>query len=548
MLAPKMSYPPGTVIPMNTVWIVAALVAGVLLGWLAGYIQLSAKKAAHQERTRADSAHAEAQVAQSRTEAASARAEAAQARAELSRTETEIEKARFEAADARAEAAESQAALARQEALTSKVEVERDAALEQAKELRRDRETMLNSYKSLSTEALEKQTKTVEESASQRLAATEQLMNPMRLSLEKLENRLTEIEKERVSISAEMATQVRSVQLTGEQLRKETSALVTALRRPNVRGAWGELQLKRVVELAGMVDHCDFVTQETSSTDDATIRPDMKVNLAGGKFVYVDAKTPLESFLNAEMTDNEDERARQLAAFARNVRGHIDKLAAKSYWKADSATPEYVILFLPSEALFSVALEQAPDLMEYAAQKNVMLATPTTLITMLRTVAYAWDQEVLAESAKEISGLGRELYERLGKMGAHFDRLGRSLDASVKSYNDAIGSLESRVFVSARRFRDLKVSEDDLGQLSPVLTGTRPITAPELVANAVEVPALIGRALATVPPLGHSAEEQGSDTESVEPPAEADRWNPQIVQPAPDDAASEWQDRVALWP
>ena len=540
-----MSDPPGTVDPMNIVWIVVALIAGVLLGWLAGYLQLSAKNTAHQERGRADAAHAEAQVAQARTEAASARAEAAQARAELSRTETEIEKARFEAADARAEAAESQAALARQEAVTSRVEVERDSALEQAEKLRQDHEIMLNSYKSLSSEALEKQTKTVEESAAQRLAATEQLMSPMRQSLEKLENRLTDIEKERVSISTEMANQVRSVQFTGEQLRKETSALVTALRRPNVRGAWGELQLKNVVELAGMVDHCDFVTQETSSTDDATIRPDMKVNLAGGKFVYVDAKTPLESFLNAQMTDDADERAKQLANFAKNVRGHIDTLAGKAYWKAGSATPEFVILFLPSEALFSTALEQAPDLMEYAAAKNVMLASPTTLITMLRTMSYAWTQELLAESAKEVSELGRELYERLGKMGSHFDRLGRSLDASVKSYNDAIGSLESRVFVSARRFRDLKVSEDDLGELNPILTGTRPVSAPELVASAVEIPALIGRTLNLVPePKPNEPEPPQSDDET---PDEQMSLAEQ-TQPEEEEAVSAWQDRVALWP
>jgi len=543
---------------MEIVWIVVAFIGGVLLGWLAGYLQLSAKKTANQERTRADSAHAEAQVASARTEAASARAEAAQARSELSRTETEIEKARAEAADARAEAAQSQAALARQEALTSKVEVERDAALEQAGELRRDREAMLNSYKSLSSEALEKQTKTVEESAAKRLAATEQLMNPMRQSLEKLESRLTEIEKERVSISTEIANQVKFVQLTGEQLRKETSALVTALRRPNVRGAWGELQLKRVAELAGMVDHCDFVTQETSSTDDATIRPDMKVNLAGGKFVYVDAKTPLESFLNAEMADNEDERAKQLANFAKNVRGHIDTLAAKSYWKADSATPEFVILFLPSEALLSVALEQAPDLMEYAAGKNIMLATPTTLITMLRTVAYAWTQELLAQSAKEVSELGRELYERLGTMGTHFEKLGRSLDKSVKSYNEAIGSLESRVFVSARRFRDLKISEDDLAQLTPVTTGTRPVTAqellapdPELLASellapADETPALTGRVLSVVPPQDQTHSLPSAPEPELDQP-ETSRIT-LVPEQADDEAVTGWQDRVALWP
>lgn len=504
---------------MSIVWILVSVAGGILLGWLACYFVMSARKTAEAERGRADTAQAETKIAQAGTDAATARAEAAQARSELANAKADVETIRAEAAQAYTQAAEIQAQLARQEALVTKIEVERDAALEQANELRRDRETMLNSYKSLSAEALEKQTKTVEESAAQRLQATEQLMTPMRLSLEKLENRLTQIEKERVSISTEMASQVRSVQFTGEQLRKETSALVTALRKPQVRGTWGEVQLKRVAELAGMLDHCDFVTQESASTDDAKIRPDMKVNLAGGKFIYVDAKTPLEAFLNAQMTDSEDERATQLAAFARHVRTHIDQLSAKAYWKADAGTPEFVVLFLPSEALASAALDQSPDLIEHAASKNVILATPTTLIAMLRAISYAWTQEVLAESAKEVSQLGRELYERLGKMGSHFDRLGRSLESSVRSYNEAIGSLESRVLVSARRFRDLKVSEDDLNELSAIQSGTRSISAPELVASAVEVPALIGRSPASLVAL---------DPPDVSDDEDSSRWESSI--------------------
>jgi len=504
---------------MNDVaWIVVALVGGIVLGAVIGYLVAAARKTARTERTRADWADQQTQVAQAHSDAASARTEAAQAR-------TDIEQARRETADAHADAAEFQARLAEQTALTSRAAAERDAALEQAEELRKDRETMLNSYKALSSEALEKQTLTVEQSAAQRLAATEQLMTPMRQSLEKLENRLTEIEKERTGLATDMANQVRSVQLTGEQLRKETSALVTALRKPNVRGAWGELQLQRVVELAGMVDHCDFVTQESSATDERAIRPDMRVNLAGGKFVYVDAKTPLENFLNAEMAESDADRAAHLDAFARRVRIHIDQLAAKAYWKADTGTPEFVILFLPSEALFSTALEQAPDLIEHAAQRNVILATPTSLIAMLRAIAYAWTQETLAESAKQVSQLGRELYERLGTLGSHFDRLGRSLDASVKSYNDAIGSLEGRVLVSARRFRDLKVSEDDLGELSPVTSAARIMRADELVASAVEIPALIGRTLAAVPAI---------------PAAETPPETPQNP-PAAEDQPEDWQ-------
>ena len=489
----------------DMIWIILALIGGLVLGWVGCSLVLGSRKVAEAERQRADSAQADAQVAQARGEADAARLEASQARTELARNETEVERARSEAAEARATAAEVGALLARQEALTAKAESERDAALEQAEQLRIDRQTMMDSYKSMSADALAKQTATVEAAASQRLQATEQLMTPMRLSLEKLDSRLTEIEKERAGIAADMASQVRTVQLTGEQLRKETSALVSALRKPQVRGTWGELQLQRAVELAGMVEHCDFITQDRALANDKGIRPDMKVNLAGGKFVYVDAKTPLESFLNAELAGSDSERSQHLATYAKRVRGHIDQLATKAYWKADAHTPEFVILFLPSEALLSTALEQSPDLIEHGAARNVMLATPVTLITMLRSVAYGWSQEVLAESAKEISQLGRDLYDRLGKMGSHFDRLGRSLETSVKSYNDAIGSLESRVMVSARRFRDLKVSEEGLGELHQITTGTRSISAPELVSDAVSIPALIGRTLVPVPSTSEEA-------------------------------------------
>ncbi|MDR2974952.1 MAG: DNA recombination protein RmuC [Propionibacteriaceae bacterium] len=413
----------------ETVWIFGALIGGIVLGWVVCHLVETARRAADSQAARAD-----------------------------------------------------QAQLEQQKALTQNALNERDHALERADELRRDREAMLNSYRALSNEALEKQTRSVESAADQRLKTAEHVMDPVRRSLEKLETRLTEIEKERAALSTALTDQVRCVQTTGEQLGKQTAALVTALRKPQVRGAWGELQLKRVVELAGMVDHCDFVVQESSSTDERDIRPDMRVNLAGGKFVYVDAKTPLEAFLNAHLSDSATQRDEQLAAFARHVRGHIDQLAAKSYWKADSGTPEFVILFLPSESLAATALDQSSDLIEHAAARNVILATPTTLIAMLRAIAYAWNQEVLAQSTRDISQLGRELYERLGKMGTHFERLGRSLEGSVKAYNDAIGSLETRVLVSARRFRDLKVSEDDLPDLTPATTGVRAVGAAELVS------------------------------------------------------------------
>jgi len=457
---------------MTDIWIVAALIVGVGLGWFTHYAVTAARRDAAHERDRAD---------------------AAQTRSDQAQAEAAVEQARSQAADARREAAEIQALLARQTAATAKAEAERAGALEQAAELRRDREAMLDRYKALSVEALDKQTKTVELSAEQRLKATEALMAPMRQSLEQLQARLSEMDRQRVGLATSMTEQVKTIQATGDQLRRETSALVSALRRPQVRGAWGELQLKRAVEIAGLVNHADFVTQDVNSTDERDIRPDLRVNLTGGKFVYVDAKTPLEAFLAASEATSEADQATELSRFARHVRTHVDQLAAKAYWKAETGSPEFVVLFLPTEALASTALEQSPDLIEYAAGKNVILATPTTLIALLRTVAYAWNQSVLADSAREISQLGRDLYERLGTMGSHFDALGRALTSSVTSYNKAMASLESRVLVAARRFQAFKVSEDDLDPPDLVESVVRGLTAVELIDSANDATSLIGR-------------------------------------------------------
>jgi DNA recombination protein RmuC len=459
----------------NVAWILLAASLGALLGWALRGAWRSGRPTAAAERERAD-------TAQARTEAAGARTEAAQARAELARAEAEIERGRAETAEARVAAAELKAALARVQATVRQVEVERDTALERAQGLLGDRDTMVQQYQALSTAALERQSKAAEASATQRLAATEHVMVPMREALQRLEDRLLAIEKERVAMAADLASHVQSVRSTGDELRRETAALTTALRKPHVRGAWGEFQLQRVVELAGMVEHCDFVQQATTTIDGRTVRPDLKVNLAGGKFVYVDAKVPLSAFLDAQAATTEAERDRHLATFAQNVRRHVDALSAKGYWKADSGTPEFVVLFIPSEPLAWAALEQAPDLIEDAARKSVVLATPTTLIALLRTVAHAWSQSALTESAKEISALGRQLYERLGVMGSHVDKLGRNLVSSVRSYNETIASLEGRVLVSARRFRDLGVVGDDLAEPQPIDLTPRLVTAPELTA------------------------------------------------------------------
>ncbi len=376
-----------------------------------------------------------------------------------------------------------------------KLSVERDHALARLAEVASDRDGMVGQFKLLSTQAIEEQSSKVEASAEHRFRATEQLMVPVRDSLESLQQRLTQLEKERTAMQTDLRNQVTTVRSVGDELRRETASLSAALRKPQVRGAWGELQLKRVAEIAGMLEHCDFTVQETSTTsEDRVIRPDMKVMLGEGKFVYVDSKVPLTSFLDAHETSDDAESARLLMAFGRNVRTHIDQLSSKSYFKADTSTPEFVVLFLPSEALAAEALSQLPDLHEYAARKNIVLATPTTLIAMLRAVTHSWRQAALADSAAEVSGLGRELYDRLVTMGGHFDRMGRTLNATVKAYNDTLGSLESRVLVTARRFRDLQVTDKELGILAASQSHARNLTTPELIESAEQTTPMIGRA------------------------------------------------------
>lgn len=439
------------------------------------------------EPARADVSNAELRVSQAEVRVQEARAEAERARAQVA-------EARAAASDSQADAAEHQAAVAALQAKVVAAEAEKAAAVARAIEVAADRDSLVKEFKLLSGQALDEQGKKADATAEARLRATDQLMTPIRESLAAFNERLTEVEKARVAMSTELAQQVRAVQFTGEQLRRETNALSTALRKPQVRGAWGELQLKRVAELAGMLEHCDFTQQSTSTTsEDRVIRPDLKVTLAEGKFVYVDAKVPLSAFLDAQETEDERDREHHLALFAKNVKGHVDALGGKNYWKADPGTPEFVVMFVPNEALGFEALRLIPDLHEYASGRNVVVATPSTLIAMLRSVAYGWKQAKLAESAAQVSTLGRELYERLGTMGHNVDKLGRALGSAVKAYNASVGSLETRVMVTARRFRDLNVTEAELGELTPIEEPLRQIAAPELVADATAVPAVIGR-------------------------------------------------------
>jgi DNA recombination protein RmuC len=308
----------------------------------------------------------------------------------------------------------------------------------------------------------------------------EALMGPMRDTLARVEQQLRDSDIARTRSHAELAQQVEFTRRGAEQLREQTSALVTALRRPEARGRWGELQLRRVVELAGMAAHCDF--SEQVILDGGAQRPDMVVHLAGEKNIVVDSKVSLAAYLEAASVATDTERDARLRAHARHIRAHVDQLGSKAYWKGLPSAPEFVVLFIPGEAFLAPALEIDTGLLEYAIARRVHIATPTTLVSMLRTAQYAWQQQSLSENARAVFELGRELHERLAGFGRHVDKLGRSLGGAVAAYNQAVGSLESRVLVTARRLATLEIVDGELPSPPPVVETARPLSAPELVA------------------------------------------------------------------
>lgn len=306
------------------------------------------------------------------------------------------------------------------------------------------------------------------------------LLAPASDALVRVEQRLREVERDRVGAYAGLHEQVAALLRTSTDLGSQTRSLVNALRAPQVRGRWGEVQLQRIVELAGMVEHCDFDTQVSAAVADAAgVRPDMIIRLAGGRHIPVDAKVPFDAWLQARETADEPRRGLLLGQHARALRSHVDALAAKAYWQHFQPSPEFVVMFVPGEPLLDAAMVLDPGLTEYAFARNVVITTPTTLIALLRTVAFTWRQERLSDSAENIHALGRELHGRLVTVGAHFTRLGLNLEKAVESYNSAVGSMESRVLVSARRFVDLGVATSGPDNLEPVASTSRRPQAPE---------------------------------------------------------------------
>ncbi|RJO75801.1 DNA recombination protein RmuC [Nocardia panacis] len=297
-----------------------------------------------------------------------------------------------------------------------------------------------------------------EDSARRHSQAIGAMVEPLRTALGELHRHIEQVEHHRINAYAGLREQVAGMHRTSQHLAGQTGQLVAALRAPQVRGRWGEIQLERVVELAGMSRHCDFDTQVTRGDHTARVRPDLVVRLAGGRHIVVDAKVPFEAYLDASTTDDPDARAAHLTRHAKHLRSHIDQLADKAYWAAFDPAPEFVVLFVPGDPFLDAALTTDADLLEHAFGRNVVLATPTTLIALLRTIAFGWRQEALSHDMATIQRLGRDLYARLGTTGKHLDRLGAQLGKAVDAFNDTVASVESRVMVTARKLREMEVT------------------------------------------------------------------------------------------
>lgn len=390
--------------------------------------------------------------------------------------------------------------------LKAQLEGERRAAQERSESFKLAAEELSEKFKALSRDALKDNNQSFLELARATLEkfqtsargdlelrqkAIDQLVKPLQESLQKVDGKIGEMEKTRAGAYSELREQVRALATSQLQLQAETGNLVKALRTPHIRGRWGEIQLRRVVELAGMLEYCDFNEQETVATEDGRIRPDVIVRLPGNRTIVVDAKVPFEAFYESISTTDDGLRLERLKDHARLVRAHIGALSKKSYWETVQPTPEFVLLFLPGENFYSAALEQDPKLIEDGVNQGVIIATPTTLIALLKAVSYGWRQEQMAANAQEVSRMGKDLYDRLRTFTSHFADIGKGLDRALESYNKGVGSLEARVMVTARKFKERgAIGGEEIETMEPIDKSSRALSLdegglfPELVAPA----------------------------------------------------------------
>jgi DNA recombination protein RmuC len=469
--------------------LLAALLAGGVIGYLlAGSRYLARIGALELDRATENAREARLLDETGRRMAAEATIKGLEGvKTELAERDRELERLR----------GELNALLMRREQLTAQLESRAEALAAQQQLVQNAEQRLSDVFQSLAAQSLHANSEQFMQLARAQLEGLQatargelekrelefaKLVGPVRESLAKVETRIGETEKERVGAYESLLAQVQALSQGQTDLRRETGNLVGALRRPSVRGRWGELQLKRVVEMAGMLEHVDFVTQPQVSTDQGDLRPDLVIQMPGGRRLVVDAKAPLEAYLESLEANDEALVRAKLADHARQLRDHVQKLSRKQYWEQFEDTPDFVILFIPGEAFYSAALEQDSTLIEAGVRQKVLLATPTTLIALLRTVAHTWRQEALAEDARRIATLGKELYDRLQVMANHWAAMGQALKRAVTSYNDAVGSLDTRVMPAARRFRELNIGDDgkDPVDLAGIESTPREVQSEEL--------------------------------------------------------------------
>lgn len=467
------------------VGLAAGLGVGVFLGRSRARAELAAPLAELQSKLQV--AEGDAVAARSRAGELERRLEARSGQLSAAEQLRSAAEARAEAVPALRDELEQLRAEARRlgearQQLATQLEQQREAFAAQDKLLKDAEAALKDTFKSLAAESLHSNNQQFLELAKTQLdaaqaaarsdldkrqAGIQELVKPVKDSLERVDTRIQELEKARVGAYHSIAKELEGLRESQNLLRTETGNLARALRAPEVRGRWGELQLRRVVEMAGMMSHVDFMEQEAATSESGVLRPDLKVKLPGGRTVIVDAKAPLTAYLDSLETQDDLRRRALLADHARQLRDHVKKLSQKLYWDQFDETPDFVVMFIPGEVFYSAALQADPSLIEDAIGQKVILATPTTLIALLRTVAYGWRQEALADNARDIAALGKELYERLATMAGHWEGVGTSLKRAVDSYNKATASLDTRVIVTARRFRELNVGVEKAESAAP---------------------------------------------------------------------------------